>query len=683
MKGSGHEVECAGRALGKHRHICAFFNSVDEEHRVLGSFIRDGLDRGERAIHLVDTELRGEYLKGLADAGIDVQQALSTLQLQVLPYPDAYLREDRFDQEAMLALLEDLLQSSATSGYPLARVLGHMEWALLEKPGVEDLIEYETRLNYLLPKYDDPVVCCYDLTKFSTSMIMDVMRTHPVAIIGGVLQENPFFVPPDEFLRELRKRRAQVIATSPSDIAVSFEQPVSRAIGTRIRHTLAESSHTDDIARVLQGRNRDPVVDEVSDSWRRSQTQYHVELDSHSAPNVLTEREVTNRREPLSSLILHAQEEVDRLYSIVREAGYVVLLCDTEGIAVDHRGQEAMADQFAYWGTWLGGVWSEQVEGTNGIGTCIVEERPTSVHLGQHYRTRHTALSCAGAPIFNPSGGLAAVLDSSSINAQVSDHAHALTLAATVTAARAIEERLFRESFRQSWVLAAMPCDEGSAAVLLALDRDQHVVGADRSARTAFALDDASLNRRPHLQTLFDYVRSIFRREGERHDAVVRLIDGRGQSWQALITPPEAPGRWCGREEAAYHARPRVSLRSSISMPSGEARDRGGLSPRVMRRVCEYLDTHLDEQITLDSLSRVAGLSLHHFARAFRQSLGQPPHHYILRRRIERAEQMLKESNLPLSQIALAVGFADHSHFARHFRRLVGVSPGVARWNLR
>ena len=207
MESNGHQVEFAGRALGKHRHICAFFNSVDEEHRVLRPFIRDGLDRGEKAVHVVDTELRAEYLKGLADVGIEVQQMMGTGQLQVLGYQDAYLREDRFDQETMLGLVEDLLKSSATGGYPLARLLGHMEWALFDKPGVEDLLEYETRLNYLLPKYDDLVICCYDLTKFRTSVIMDIMRTHPVAIIGGVLQENTFFVTPDQFLQELSERR--------------------------------------------------------------------------------------------------------------------------------------------------------------------------------------------------------------------------------------------------------------------------------------------------------------------------------------------------------------------------------------------------------------------------------------------------------------------------------------------
>ena len=122
MPSSGHEVEFAGRALGKHRHICAFFNSVDEEHRVLRSFIRDGLDRGEKAVHVVDTESRAEYLNGLADAGIEVQRAMATGQLQVLPYQDAYLREGRFDQETMLTLVEDVLQSSATRTLPNSAV---------------------------------------------------------------------------------------------------------------------------------------------------------------------------------------------------------------------------------------------------------------------------------------------------------------------------------------------------------------------------------------------------------------------------------------------------------------------------------------------------------------------------------------------------------------------------------
>jgi hypothetical protein len=173
---------------------------------VLGSFIKEGFERGDKACHLVDPDLREDHLRRLADAGIEVAQAMDSGQLELRRWQDAYLSGDRFDQDAMLALIEEVLQSGAASGYPLTRLVAHMEWALRDNPGVGDLVEYETRLNYVLPKYDDPVICTYDLSKFSASVVMDVMRTHPVVIIGEVLHENPFFVPPDQLLLELRER---------------------------------------------------------------------------------------------------------------------------------------------------------------------------------------------------------------------------------------------------------------------------------------------------------------------------------------------------------------------------------------------------------------------------------------------------------------------------------------------
>jgi MEDS: MEthanogen/methylotroph, DcmR Sensory domain len=199
-------VQCAGGSLGRHRHVCAFFNSVDEEHRVLGTFVKDGFDRGDKAFHIVDPDRWEDHLGWLAEAGVDVEQATGTGQLELRRWQDAYLRGDRFDQDAMLALIEEVLQSGTASGYPLTRLIGGTGWSLLDKPGVGDLVEYETRLNYVLAKYDDPVICTYDLSKFGASVVMDIMRTHPIVIIGGVLQENPFFVPPDQFLLELRAR---------------------------------------------------------------------------------------------------------------------------------------------------------------------------------------------------------------------------------------------------------------------------------------------------------------------------------------------------------------------------------------------------------------------------------------------------------------------------------------------
>jgi len=106
---------------------------------------------------------------------------------------------------------------------------------------------------------------------------------------------------------------------------------------------------------------------------------------------------------------------------------------------------------------------------------------------------------------------------------------------------------------------------------------------------------------------------------------------------------------------------------------------RGGLPSARTSRICEYIDSHLQENIALDVLAEMAGMSVHHFARAFRQSVGMPPHGYVVHRRVERAQQLLGATDLPLSEIALVTGFSDQSHFARHFRRLTGISPSVAR----
>jgi CheY-like chemotaxis protein len=201
-----HPIRIAGGTLENHCHICAFFNGADEQHRVLRSFILDGFDRGEKVFHIVDPDLREDHLARLERAGVDVEHALGTGQLEVRSWDEVYLRGDRFEQDSMLALVDDVLKSSAADGYPLTRVLANMEWALIDKPGVEELVEYESRVNAVLSRYHAPVICAYDLSRFSASLVMDVLRTHPTVIIGGVLQENPFFVAPDQLLLEMRER---------------------------------------------------------------------------------------------------------------------------------------------------------------------------------------------------------------------------------------------------------------------------------------------------------------------------------------------------------------------------------------------------------------------------------------------------------------------------------------------
>src|SRR4029450_4958954 len=193
------------------------------------------------------------------------------------------------------------------------------------------------------------------------------------------------------------------------------------SVEPHIRRPQAGSPHADRSALVDETADQDDGAFEMIPSWRRCIAEHHLDANVASAPNILTERELAGRREAFNTIPLLAQEEIDRLYAIVRQLGYVVLLCNTEGIALHHRGHQTMADQFKYWGVWLGGVWSEYIEGTNGIGTCIVEQRPISVHRDQHFRSRNARLSCAGAPVFDAEARLVAVLDCSSIAPEVSD----------------------------------------------------------------------------------------------------------------------------------------------------------------------------------------------------------------------------------------------------------------------
>jgi len=194
---------------GRNRHICAFFNDMDEHYRVLQSFIKDGFDHGDRAFHLINPERREEHLARLVDAGIDVELAMAAGQLEVRAWQDTCLRGDQFDRDAMLALVEELLNPGAATAFPRSRLLGHMEWSLLEIPGVDDLLEYEARLNQVIPD-TSTVICAYDLSKFDASTVIYALRTHPVVIIGGLLQENPFYVDPDQLLLELREQQSRV-----------------------------------------------------------------------------------------------------------------------------------------------------------------------------------------------------------------------------------------------------------------------------------------------------------------------------------------------------------------------------------------------------------------------------------------------------------------------------------------
>ena len=202
-------ISLAGAHLDDTRHVCAFFRSDDEEYRALLPFIREGIERGEKAIHVVNPRQRDDHLRRLAGAGIDTTGAEVRGQLEIRANTDTYLPDGRFDPDRMLALFGGLAGGDAERGFARSRIVCRMDWCVDDRVSVDDVIEFESRVNEVWRRHDDAVICTYDAGRLGGAAVIDIMRTHPMVIVGDTLHRNPFFVPPERFVPELMERRAR------------------------------------------------------------------------------------------------------------------------------------------------------------------------------------------------------------------------------------------------------------------------------------------------------------------------------------------------------------------------------------------------------------------------------------------------------------------------------------------
>ncbi|GGC89546.1 GAF domain-containing protein [Chelatococcus reniformis] len=229
-------------------------------------------------------------------------------------------------------------------------------------------------------------------------------------------------------------------------------------------------------------------------SWSRSLRTYGLDPDHSRPPRRLSESEFGTAFERTESLTRLAQPVLDRLFQSVGEAGCCVLLTDRDGVPLDRRGVAGDDADFLRLGLWTGMVWSEASEGTNGVGTCLAEGRPLTIQRDQHFLTRNIELSCTVAPIWDARGKLVAALDVSTCRADQTPATLRLIAAATREAAQRIEAGHFRQTFHHARIVLGQDTDCGPGG-LLAVDREDLVVGASRAARVAYGLTDAQLAR--------------------------------------------------------------------------------------------------------------------------------------------------------------------------------------------
>jgi len=442
-------------------------------------------------------------------------------------------------------------------------------------------------------------------------------------------------------------------------------------------------SHADRVADVLDREAEDPLNERIIESWRRSASEHGLDPTVDTPPDCITDRELREAREPLGALLAIAEGELGKLNSIVRQVGYALVVSNADSIELEIRGNDADLQMWRGVGGRPGADWSERRVGTNGIGTCVAERRSLVVHRNQHFSARYMGASCTAAPLFDPDGALLGVLDISSIDPRLSERSHALTLPILESTVNALEERLFRERFSQAWVLAVMASPDAPLLSLLAVDHEQRVIGADRHMRATLGLSADVIRDGLALRDLFAHERAAFRQQ-DGADSLIQLEHVQdGSTLAAMVSAPSGRSTFSLTAlQAVQRTRSRRGLMADAQHGVGQraaAPTRGGLSAGVLHRVHRHVEQHLHESISLDALAREANLSVHHFARAFKQAVGLPPHRYLLARRVERAKGHLLESDRTVAEIALLVGFSDQSHFARHFGRSVGCTPGAFR----
>lgn len=269
------------------------------------------------------------------------------------------------------------------------------------------------------------------------------------------------------------------------------------------------SRHARQVMTVAEGRARAgaPGADpSIARSWLRCLQQYHLDPAQTMAPTVLEHARMLERRERLQQVLEIASGEMNSLHQQLSGAGHAVLLTDSRGIILNCVSEDAERRTFEQAGLWLGADWSEAREGTNGIGTCLVERQALTIHQDEHFRSRHTGLTCSASPVFDPQGELLAVLDVSSARREVSRQSQFHTMALVNLSAKAIEGCYFLRHFEDQWLLRFHLQPDGLGLFsegMIAFDGEGRIQAANQSAINLLGSHRDSLVGRS-LEQFFD-----------------------------------------------------------------------------------------------------------------------------------------------------------------------------------
>jgi hypothetical protein len=187
-------------------HVCAFFQRSNEEYKILVPFLKEGVDMGDKALDMLNPARRTEHVRRLTEAGMPVKRALGRGQLELREWQDTYLRTGRFARHDMIALLQEIAMAGEQRGTDVTRLWADMQWAAEESLDVRELVHTRPNSTGCFPGTTWPWSALTTSRGFAARSPWAFCAPIPLVIVGGALRQNPFYVEPDRFLRELSER---------------------------------------------------------------------------------------------------------------------------------------------------------------------------------------------------------------------------------------------------------------------------------------------------------------------------------------------------------------------------------------------------------------------------------------------------------------------------------------------
>jgi transcriptional regulator of acetoin/glycerol metabolism len=347
------------------------------------------------------------------------------------------------------------------------------------------------------------------------------------------------------------------------------------------------ASHASRILHVVQnGLQPAGIEPHVTRSWYRCLREYRIEPSAPRQNTVLNSQSLKELQQRMGELLPVARAEMESLYEQIAGSGFAVILSDTQGVVLTTITDPALQREFREAGLSLGALWDERHEGTNGIGTCLAEGCPITVHREEHFRGYNLSLSCSGAPILDPHGSIIAVLDASTANSSDSRLIQRHTMALVNMSAHLISRWNFLNEFSQSWILRFHSRPEFVGLLheaLVAIDGAGKILAVNESAllqlgcstrkaligepiETFFQFDFATLERRAQFEpsTIWP-VRDLA--HGRRFFAIARAPLRPAARTLELAAPDAVPDTAEGtqRRSGQHHVGEDAQMRKNLS----------------------------------------------------------------------------------------------------------------------